>query len=194
MLRPLYDWTMRLAARPRASLALGAISFAESSFFPIPPDVLLIPMVIANRQKAWRLALVCTIASVLGALAGYVIGAALFDLIAQPILSLYGYAEKFGEFAALYNDWGVWIVLLAGGLTPIPFKVITIASGATGLDLGTFLAFSLLARGTRFFTVAGLLYWFGGPIRDFIERRLALVFTLGLVALIGGFVLLKLVL
>ncbi|ODT72365.1 MAG: cytochrome B [Pelagibacterium sp. SCN 63-23] len=192
MLRPLYDWTMRLAARPRASLALGAVSFAESSLFPIPPDVLLIPMVIANRQRAWRLALMCTIASVLGALAGYVIGAALFDLIAQPILSLYGYAQKFEEFAALYNDWGIWIVLM-GGLTPIPFKVITIASGATGLDLATFLAFALLARGSRFFTVTALLYWFGVPIRDFIERRLALVFTLGLVALIGGFVLLKLV-
>jgi membrane protein YqaA with SNARE-associated domain len=184
---------MRLAARPHASSALGVISFAESSFFPIPPDVLLIPMVIADRVKAWRFAGICTIASVLGALAGYVIGAVLFDFIAQPILSFYGYMEKFEAFAETYKQWGVWIVLL-GGLTPIPFKVITIASGAAGLDVFTFLLFSLLARGSRFFAVAGLLYLYGVPIRTFIEERLALVFTCGLAALIGGFLLLKVLL
>lgn len=191
MLRSLYNWTMRLAAHPRAAYALGAVSFAESSFFPIPPDVLLIPMVISDRQRAWRLATICTVTSVAGAMAGYFIGAALFDVLALPLLSLYGYAEKFASFAEIYNQWGVWIVLLAGGLTPIPFKVITIASGATGLDFFTFVLFSLLARGSRFFTVAGLLYWFGPPIRDFIEKRLGLVFTVGMVALIGGFVALK---
>jgi len=191
MLRSLYNWTMRLAAKRRASYALGTISFAESSFFPIPPDVLLIPMVISDRQRAWRLAAICTIASVFGGMAGYMIGALLFDTVAQPLLGFYGYAEKFASFAEVYNEWGIWIVLLAGGLTPIPFKVITIASGATGLDFATFVLFSLIARGSRFYMVSGLLYWFGPPIRDFIEKRLALVFTVGLVTLVGGFVSLK---
>lgn len=194
MLRSLYNWTMRLAAKPRASYALAAVSFGESSFFPIPPDVLLIPMVIADRRRAWRLAAICTIASVIGGMAGYLIGAVLFEAVAQPLLGFYGYAEKFSSFAEVYNQWGIWIVLLAGGLTPIPFKVITIASGATGLDFATFLFFSLIARGSRFYMVSGLLYWFGEPIRDFIEKRLGLVFTVGLLALVGGFVALKYVL
>lgn len=194
MLKPLYDWTMRLAARPKASYALGAVSFAESSFFPIPPDALLIPMVIADRTRAWRLALICTLMSVAGAIAGYLIGAALFDLIAEPVLAFYGYAEKFDSFAESYNQWGVWIVLLGGGLTPIPFKVITIASGATGLDFMTFVLFSLMARGSRFYFVAWLLQRYGEPIRDFIEKRLVLVFSLGMIALLGGFYLLKVLL
>ena len=134
MIRALYDWTLRLAAKPRANYALGAVSFADSSFFPVPPDILLIPMVIANRRRAWRLALICTLTSVLGAIAGYVIGAALFEQVARPILALYGYSERFAEFAITYNEYGAWIVLIAG-LTPFPFKVVTIASGATSLDL-----------------------------------------------------------
>jgi membrane protein YqaA with SNARE-associated domain len=191
LLRRLYDWTMGLAERPRAAYALGAVSFTESSFFPVPPDALLIPMVIARRSSAWRLALICTVTSVLGGLFGYLIGAVLFDQVAQPILSFYGYGEKFEEFAASYNQWGVWIVLIAG-LTPFPFKVITIASGATGLSLPVFILASVIARGARFFIVAGLLYRFGQPIRSFIEQRLGLVFTLGVVLLIGGFAALKL--
>ena len=191
MLRRLYDWTMGLAQHPRATWALGVVSFVESSFFPIPPDAILIPMVIAKRSAAWRLAFICTITSVLGGLFGYFIGAVLFEQIAQPILSFYGYADKFEEFAANYNEWGVWIVLIAG-LTPFPFKVITIASGATGLSLPVFIVASIVARGARFFIVAGLLYWFGQPIRTFIEKRLGLVFTVGMVLLIGGFLSLKL--
>ncbi|WP_185984202.1 YqaA family protein [Aureimonas mangrovi] len=186
MIRALYDWTMRLAARPRATYALGIVSFAESSFFPIPPDALLLPMVLARPKSAWWLAFVCTAASVAGAVAGYFIGALLFESVARPILTLYGYGDKFAEFAAMYNEWGAWIVLI-GGLTPFPFKVVTIASGATGFNLLVFVLSSIAARGLRFFLVAGLLRWIGPPIRDFIERRLGLVFTLGLVLLIGGF-------
>jgi membrane protein YqaA with SNARE-associated domain len=192
MLRATYDWTIRLAARPRAAYALAAVSFAESSFFPIPPDALLVPMVLARRQAAWRLAFICTVASVLGALAGYAIGAFLFEQVAQPILAFYGYAGKFEAFAARYNEWGAWIVLIAG-VTPFPFKIITIASGATGLNLVVFVAASIFARGVRFYAVAGLLYWFGPPMRDFIERRLGLVFTLGMILLLGGFALVRFV-
>lgn len=187
MLRRLYDWTMSLAAHRRASHALAGVSFAESSFFPIPPDVLLIPMVIAERHRAWLYAGLCTVASVLGGLFGWLIGAFLFEALAQPILQVYGYADKFDEFAVHYNEWGWWIVFF-GGLTPFPYKVITIASGATGLSLPVFLVASVLSRGMRFFAVSGLLYWVGPPIRDFIERRLGLVFTIFMVLLIGGFV------
>lgn len=190
MLQKLYDWTMSLAAGPRAPYALGGISFIESSVFPIPPDTLLIPMVIAKREKAWIYAAVCTITSVLGGLFGYYIGAFLFEQIAEPILAFYGYADKFADFTARYNEWGVWIVLIAG-LTPFPYKVITIASGATGLPLMVFTLASIVARGIRFFVLAALLYWLGPPIRSFIEKRLGLVFTVSLALLIGGFVAVK---
>jgi len=187
ILRALYDWTMRLAATRHATAALAFVSFIESSVFPIPPDVMLIPMVLARRAKAWWLAFVCTMASVLGALLGYAIGALLFVAVAEPILRLYGYLEKFDEFAEYYNSWGAWAVLIAG-ITPFPFKVITIASGATQLSLAVFIAASLVARAILFFAVAGLLYWFGPPLRTFIEARLGLMFTLFMVLLIGGFV------
>jgi membrane protein YqaA with SNARE-associated domain len=190
MLRKLYDWTMNLAAGPRAPWALGAVSFIESSVFPIPPDTLLIPMVIAKRQKAWIYAALCTIMSVLGGMFGYAIGALLFDQLALPILAFYGYADKFASFTERYNEWGVWIVLIAG-LTPFPYKVITIASGATGLALPVFMIASVVARGLRFFILAALLYWLGPPIRDFIEKRLGLVFTVAMVVLVGGFVAVK---
>lgn len=186
-LRRLYDWTLDLAARKNAAWALSFVSFIESSVFPIPPDVLLIPMVLSNRAKAWWYAFLCTIASVLGALLGYAIGALLFDAVAQPILSFYGYAHKFEEFAGRYNEWGVWVVLIAG-LTPFPFKVITIASGATGLGLPVFIIASIVARGIRFFAVAGLIYVFGPPVRAFVEKRLGLVFAVSLAVLVGGFV------
>jgi membrane protein YqaA with SNARE-associated domain len=187
VLRKLYDWTMGLAASRNATGALAAVSFVESSVFPIPPDVLLIPMVIARPKQAWWLAFVCTVASVFGALLGYAIGALFFEAVAQPILSLYGYLEKFDTFAEYYNSWGAWAVLIAG-VTPFPFKVITIASGATKLSLPVFIVASIVARGIRFFVVAGLLYFFGPPIRDFIEARLALMFTLFIALLVGGFV------
>ncbi len=190
MLRALYDWTMNLAANRHADKALAFISFIESSVFPIPPDALLIPMVLSERAKAWWYALVCTVASVIGALLGYAIGALLYEAVAAPILNFYGYSEKFDAFAEKYNEWGAWAVLIAG-VTPFPFKVITIASGATKLSLPIFIVARIIARGARLFIVAGLLYHFGPPIRDFIEKRLGLVFTVALAMLVGGFVLLK---
>jgi membrane protein YqaA with SNARE-associated domain len=187
MLRRLYDWTMALAARPRAEWALVGVAFAESSFFPIPPDILLIPMVLARRAKAWRYAAIATASSVIGGLAGYLIGAFLFEEIGRPLLEFYGYSARFQEFADTYNEWGGWIVF-AAGLTPFPYKVITIASGTTGLDILVFTVASVAARGGRFFVVAALLYWIGPPVRAFIERRLGLVFTVFVVLLVGGFV------
>jgi membrane protein YqaA with SNARE-associated domain len=187
ILRALYDWTMRLAATRHATAALAFIAAIESSVFPIPPDVLLIPMVLASRAKALWYALVATISSVLGGLIGYALGALLFEAVAGPILSFYGYLEQFDRFADYYNSWGAWAVLIAG-VTPFPFKVITIASGATQLSLAVFIVASLVARAIRFFAVAGLLYWFGPPIRTFIEARLGLMATLFVVLLIGGFV------
>lgn len=192
MIRPLYDWTLRQAARRHAMSVLAGVSFVESSVFPIPPDALIVPMILADRTRAWRVALVATVFSVLGGLAGYAIGFFLFETVGAWVLDLYGYTEKFAEFAARYNAWGAWIVFIAG-VTPFPYKVITIASGATALDPVTFIVASVLARGLRFYVEAALLWRFGPPIRDFIERRLALVFTLGVALLVGGFAALKLI-
>lgn len=186
LLRSLYDWTMRLAAHRRAPWALGTVSFVESSVFPIPPDALLVPMVLAERSKAWFYATLCTVTSVLGGLAGYLIGFLLFDTLGRALLNFYGYQAQFDQFASNYNEWGAWIVFIAG-VTPFPYKVITIASGVTQLDLVVFMVASVLARGTRFFAVAGLLYLYGPPIRDFIERRLGLVATVSTAMLLGGF-------
>lgn len=186
MLRRLYDWTLSLAASPHALWALAAVSFIESSVFPIPPDVLLIPMIIATPRRAFRIAGVCTAASVLGGAFGYLIGWGLFDQVGRPVLTFYGMDAKFGEFSDAYNAWGAWAVLIAG-VTPFPYKVVTILSGATGLNFAVFMLASLIARGFRFFLVAALLRRFGPPIRDFIERRLGLVFSLGMAVLIGGF-------
>ena len=190
MLRRLYDWTMSLSRSPRAMWALGIVSFVESSVFPIPPDVLMIPMIIARPRRAFLIATVATLTSVLGALLGYYIGAALFETVGRPVLDFYGKAAEFDAFALKYNAWGAWAVLVAG-ITPFPFKVITIASGVTGLSLPVFVVASLIARAFRFFLVAALLWRFGAPIQDFIERRLGLVFTLFCVLLIGGVALLK---
>jgi len=181
---------MRLAAHRNARWALGGVSFAESSFFPIPPDVMLIPMVIAERGAAWLLALIATAASVAGGLAGYAIGYYLFDALGEPILEFYGAREGFETLASWYNDWGAWIVF-AAGLTPIPYKVFTIFSGVTALDIAVFAGASVASRGLRFFAVAGFLYWLGPPIRDFIERRLGLVFTIFVAGLVGGFVVVR---
>ncbi len=187
MLRRLYDWTMSLAATRHAERALAGVSFVESSFFPIPPDVLLIPMVLSDRAKWVRYAVVCTVASVLGALLGYAIGAFLFDVIGQPILRLYNAEDAFARVQAWYDTWGGWGVLFAA-ITPFPYKVLTIFSGFTGLDLLTFVVVSVIGRGFRFFLVSWLLYRFGAPIRAFIEKNLGLLFTVFMVLLVGGFV------
>ena len=190
MSRRLYDWTLSLAAGPRAPAALGSVSFVESSVYPIPPDILLIPMVIARKEKAWWYALLCTLTSVAGGVLGYLIGMFLFEQVAQPILSFYGKMDKFDEFSAVFNHWGWWFVFIAG-LTPFPYKVITIASGVAGLSLPIFIVASIVSRGLRFFVVAGLLYFFGPPIKEFIEKRLGLMFTLFVVLLVGGVILLR---
>jgi len=190
MLQALYHRTMRLAGHRHALWALAGIAFIESSMFPIPPDVLLVPMILAAREKAWLYALVATVASVAGGLAGYAIGLGLYEAAARPLLAFYGYEAAFAEFQALYREHGAWIVFTAG-ITPFPYKVITIASGAVALSLPTFILASVLARGLRFAIEAALLWKFGPPIRAFIERRLALVTTAFVVLLIGGFVALK---
>lgn len=193
MLRRLYDWTMKLAGHRHGGWILGIISFIESSFFPIPTDVLLIPMALSNRARALVYATIATVTSVAGGMFGYAIGYFLFESVGQPLLEFYGYGDKFTEFAARYNDWGAWIVFIAG-VTPFPYKVITIASGVTALDIGIFTIASILARGLRFYAVCGLLYWFGDPIRAFIEKYLGLMFSLFVVLLVGGFVVVKYVL
>ncbi len=186
MIRALYDWTLALAAHRHATWALAIVAFIESSVFPIPPDILLIPMIVARPSRAFLLAGICTLASTLGGLAGYLIGVFLFETVGLPVLSFYGMTDQFEVFRQTYNDWGVWAVLIAG-VTPFPYKVITILSGATGLSLPVFMLASLIARGLRFFLVAALLWKFGAPIRDFIERRLGLMFTLAVLLLLGGF-------
>lgn len=190
MLRRLYDWTMNAAAHKRAPAALFGVSFVESSVFPIPPDVMLVPMVLAQREKAWWFATIATVGSVIGGVFGYVIGYFLFELIGAQILNFYGLTDSFHHFAARYNEFGAWIVFIAG-VTPFPYKVITIASGATQLNFLVFMIASLLARGLRFFLVAGLLYWFGQPVRAFIEQRLGLVTTIFTLLLVGGFIVIK---
>ena len=187
MLRRLYDWTMSLARTRHAERALAGISFAESSFFPIPPDVLLIPMVLAKRAAWLRYALICTMASVIGALAGYAIGAFLYELVGKPILVFYNAEASFEKLTQWYNVWGGWGVLFAA-VTPFPYKVLTIFSGATGLSIPVFIAVSVVGRGLRFFLVSWLLHRFGEPIRGFIEKNLGLLFTLFMILLIGGFV------
>jgi len=193
VIRSLYDWTMDFAANRNAMWALFIIAFIESSVFPIPPDILIIPMVLASREKAWKIAGVCTVASVLGGIGGYSIGYFLYESVGQPILEMYGKAEKFHEFQGMYNEWGAWVVAMAG-LTPFPFKVITIASGVTKLDMPTFVIASLLSRGARFFLEAALLWYFGDPIREFVEKYLGWLVTAGFIVLVGGFVAVKYVL
>ena len=190
MLRRLYDWTLSLAVHKHALLALALISLIESSIFPIPPDILIIPMVLAARDRAWLVASVCTVASVIGGVFGYGIGFFMFDQIGKPVLEFYQYAGKFSEFQTSYNEWGAWAVFFAG-ITPFPYKVITILSGATGLSMPVFIVASIFARGIRFFIVAALLWKFGAPIRTFIERRLGLLCVLLVVLLLGSFVLVK---
>jgi membrane protein YqaA with SNARE-associated domain len=186
----IYKWMMQKAAHEKAPHALFWISFAESSFFPIPPDVMLIPMVLARRAKAWVFAAICTLGSVLGGILGYAIGYFLYETLGQWVIQVYGLQAQFDAYRTAYNEWGLWIILIKG-LTPIPFKLVTIASGAAAFDFWVFLAASIVTRGGRFFMVAGLLYWLGEPIREFIEKRLTLVTTVFVVALVGGFVAIK---
>lgn len=178
---------MGLAGHRHALWALAIISFAESSIFPIPPDILLIPMILAARHRAWLIATVCTVASVTGGVAGYAIGALLFDSVGQPIVEFYGYLDRYQDFQQRYEEWGAWIVA-AAGFTPFPYKVITITSGVMDLNFGVFMVSSVLSRGARFFLLAALLWKFGPPIRTFIERYLPQLTILFFVLLLGGFI------
>ena len=190
MLRRLYDGTMRLAGHPHAVWLLAAVAFAESVVFPVPVDALLIPMVLAAPERAWRYAAVCTGASVAGGAAGYGIGAFLFQAVGAPVLEFYDYGEAFAEAQALYNAHGGLIVFTAA-FSPIPYKVFTIASGVAGTDLATFALASAAGRGLRFFIVAAFLWRFGAPLRTFIERRLGPLALAFAVLLVAGFLLLK---
>ncbi|MEW6255838.1 MAG: YqaA family protein [Pseudomonadota bacterium] len=182
MLRKLYDWVIAYSSRPSAPWALGIVSFAESSVFPIPPDVLQVPMTLARPDKAWTYALIATLSSVAGGLVGYAIGALLYDSVGLFLINLYGYGAKVETFRHAYAQYGHWVILLKG-LTPIPYKLVTITSGFANYNLFWFVVLSLITRGARFFLLAALLNHFGPAAREFIEKRLGLV-TLGLFAVV----------
>lgn len=190
MLTRLYQRTIEIAAGPNALAALVVISFAESSFFPIPPDVLLIPMMLARPREAWRLAAYCMLASVLGGMLGYAIGYYGFDLIGRPILEFYHAMPRYDALKAGFDRWGVWIIIIKG-MTPIPYKLVTIASGVAHFDFAAFVGASIVSRSLRFFLLAGLLWWFGPAVRDFIEKRLMLVTSAFAVCLVGGFLVIR---
>ncbi len=187
MLRRLYDWCVDAAGKPHASLALGVVSFAESSFFPVPPDVMLIPMAMARPDRAWSYATICTLTSVVGGLLGYFIGAALYDTIGLWLIHLYGYADKVEAFRAAYAQYGALIILLKG-LTPIPYKIVTITSGFAGFNIGLFVVLSVITRGMRFYVEAFLLNRYGARARGIIEKRLGLWAGLGAAAVVVGFI------
>jgi membrane protein YqaA with SNARE-associated domain len=186
MFQRLYQWTLSLAESPRAPWALAAVSFAESSFFPIPPDTLLVPMSLARPASAWRYAAICTIASVLGGILGYAIGYLLFETVGQWLIHLYGYADKMEQVRESYAKWGALLILVKG-VTPIPFKLVTIVSGLLGYNFPLFLLLSAITRGARFFLLAGALTLFGDRIRGFLEKNFGLFLILIVVFIVLGF-------
>jgi membrane protein YqaA with SNARE-associated domain len=187
MLRRIYDWCIASADKPHALWLMGLISFAESSVFPIPPDTMLIPMSLARPQRAWTYATVCTVTSVAGGILGYVIGAYLYDTVGHWLIQLYGYGDKVEAFREAYARWGTLIILVKG-VTPIPYKIVTITSGFAGYNLGLFVIFSFVARGMRFYFTAFLLNRYGAKARVMIEERLGFWFTIGLLVLVAGVV------
>ncbi|GIK79706.1 MAG: DedA family protein [Pseudorhodoplanes sp.] len=187
MLRRLYDWCIAAAYRPFASWIMGGVSFVESSFFPIPPDAMLIPMSLARPDRAYSYAFLCTWTSVLGGILGYAIGAVLYDSVGTWLIGLYGYGDKVEAFREAYNRYGAWIILLKG-LTPIPYKIVTITSGFAGYNLLLFVLFSVITRGMRFYFLAFLLNRYGERARTIIEERLEFWVALGGIVLIGGIV------
>ncbi len=187
MLRRIYDWCIAAADKPYAIWIMGAVSFAESSFFPIPPDVMLVPMSLARPKRAWFYALICTLTSVAGGVVGYAIGALLYDSVGQWLIQFYGYDEKMDAFRHAYAEYGAWIILLKG-LTPIPYKIVTITSGFADYNIWLFILFSFIARGGRFFAAAVLMNMFGPQIRAQLEKRLGMWVAIGTVLLVGGIV------
>jgi membrane protein YqaA with SNARE-associated domain len=187
MLRRIYDWCIDAADKPYALWILAAVAFAESSFFPIPPDIMLLPMSLARPARAWLFAALCTVASVAGGVLGYAIGALLYDSVGQWLINLYHLGDKVEAFRASYAEWGSLIILLKG-LTPIPYKLVTITSGFAGYNIWLFVLCSIIARGGRFFIVAIVLNRYGDVIRAEIEKRLGLWLTAFLLLIAGGFV------
>ena len=192
MLRRFYNRVLSLAASPLAPLWLALVSFAESSFFPVPPDALLVPMVLARPERAYRLALICTLSSVAGGMLGYLIGYGLYDAVAGPLIRFYHYEAAADAFVQRFQEYGLWVILIKG-LTPIPYKIVTIASGLAHFNFGIFVAASVVTRGARFFVLAFLLRRFGAPVRAFIERRLTLVTSFAALGIVFGFVVLRFV-
>lgn len=186
MFKRLYHWTLSLAESPHATWALAAVAFAESSFFPLPPDIVLIPMALAKPRRALVYAAICTVASVLGGMVGYAIGALLFSTLGQWLIHIYGYGDKVEALQLFYKEWG-WAFILVKGFTPIPFKLVTIVSGILGYSFPLFVLLSLITRGARFFLEAGLLNQFGDPIRDLLERHFVVFMGVILAMVVGGF-------
>ena len=182
MFKRLYHWTLSLAESPRATWALALIAFAESSFFPVPPDVILIPMSLAKPEKALRYAAICTVASVLGGMLGYAIGALLYDTVGHWLIDLYGYGDRVEATRAFYAQWG-WLFILIKGLTPIPYKLVTIVSGLLGYNFALFVVLSIVTRGLRFFFLAAVLNRYGEPIKAALEKHFA-PFMIGIAATI----------
>lgn len=186
MFKRLYAWTITLADSPRATWALAAIAFAESSFFPIPPDVILAPMTVAQPRKAWRYAAICTVASVAGGIVGYMIGAFLYDTVGRWLIHLYGYGQKMETLKDFYAHWGALFILLKG-LTPIPYKLVTIVSGLLGYNFLLFVVLSAITRGARFFILAAMLNRFGDTIKIYLERHFGLFMAVLLFFIVFGF-------
>jgi len=187
MFKSLYDRLIALSESPRAPYALAVVAFAESSVFPIPPDVLLAPMALAQPRRAWRFALICTVASVLGGMLGYAIGALLFNTLGQWLIHFYGYADRIAALKATYAKWGALVILIKG-MTPIPYKLVTIVSGLLGYNFALFVALSIVTRGLRFFLVAGALNLFGDRLRGALERHFAAFLVISAAAIVLGFV------
>ena len=187
LLRRLYDWCIAASHKPHSLWTMGAVSFAESSFFPVPPDIMLIPMALARPERAYLLAGLCTVTSVAGGILGYAIGALLYDSVGLWLIQLYGYGDKVETFRQAYAEWGAWIILLKG-LTPIPYKVVTITSGFADYNFGLFVLFSVITRGARFYLLAFLLHRYGARAREIIEKRLGLWVTLGAAVIVAGIV------
>jgi membrane protein YqaA with SNARE-associated domain len=187
MLRRLYDWCVAAASKPYATWLLGIVSFVESSFFPVPPDAMLIPMGLARPDRAFRYATVCTLTSVAGGLLGYLIGAALYDTVGLWLIQLYGYGAKVEAFREAYREWGAWIILLKG-MTPIPYKIVTITSGLADYPIVPFILLSIVSRGMRFYLVAFLIYRYGERARAIIEERLGFWVTLAGIVVVAGII------
>jgi membrane protein YqaA with SNARE-associated domain len=187
MLRRLYDWCIAAAGKPHASWIMGAVSFVESSFFPVPPDVMLIPMSLARPDRAYFYATLCTVTSVAGGVLGYIIGASLYDSVGLWLMQLYGYGDKIEAFREAYAEWGAWIIVLKG-MTPIPYKIVTIASGFAGYPILPFILLSFVARGMRFYLLAFLLSRYGPQAREILEKRLGFWVTIGAVVLVAGII------